>query len=349
MITRVLTLVLMMACLGCEDGWLEKIRGEPSSQEARTDATSITWYMTLHAGSTYPQGNTIVGLGSEAEAVNTIPIKSTIPTGLHINKPRSMLLLSDGRLLLANGNHPDSAIYVFGLPNWQGQRAFLDLLTHLDHEDPLLQHPYDMAEGPDGSIYVSCQDSAVVLRYAGLNVDRPGQPLGVHSEVGPGCFIPPHSDHAHGLKSPRGLTFGPDGLLYVADRDHASVTAWNPQDGSFVRTVASAKDGLKRPIQIVFSDDGRLFIGDHGAKTVWVSKPSKKGLDHFIHKKEHRVKQPSALVIEDDWLYVGDRDRKNIRRFNLKDATPEATIWLDELPDSPEFLLRNVSKSATKR
>ena len=297
--------------------------------------------MTLHAGPAYPQGNTIVGLGDDASAINTIPIKSTIPNGLLMGKPRDMLLMPDGRMLVAIGRIHESAIFMLGLPNWQGQRAFLDLFARHGDEDPLLKHPYDMASGPDGSIYVTCQDSMVVLRYSGLNHDRPGTPLGLYPEIGPACFIPPRSSHAHGLIEPRGLAIGPDGLLHIVDRSEPSVTAWDMTDGSFVRKVASSKDGLKKPIQIIFSDDGRMFIGDRGANTVWVSKHSDNKLKHFIHKKEDRPQLPSALAIDEHWLYVGDRQTKSIQRYKLDDGTPGSPVWLPDLPDSPEFLMKN--------
>ncbi|MEE2906414.1 MAG: hypothetical protein VX527_01135 [Planctomycetota bacterium] len=345
MFLRLASLVLLLVLTACDEAWLEKIRGQPQDNQS----TSIQWYLTLHAGPTYPQGNTIIGLGADSSAITTIPLEKTIPSSLSIGKPRSMLIQPDGRMLVASSKHDQSAIFILGLPNWQGQRAFLNVFAHRGQQDSLLIHPYDMVQAPGGDIFVTCQDSATVLRFSGPVAKQPGQPLGNYPSIGPGCFVPPRTSDPKGLKDPRGLAIGPDGLLYVVDRGDASITAWNMKDGSFVRTVASSKDGLIKPIQIIFSQSGHMFVGDRGAHTVWVAQHPDSKLKHFISKETDRPQLPSALAVDDKWLYVGDRQTKTIQRFNLEDGTPEEPAWLGRLPDEPEFLILNTRPEGARQ
>lgn len=305
------------------------------------------WYLDLHGGQAQPGTNNVVGLSPDGDGTVVIPDNATFPGDFRIMKPRDMLLLEDGRLVLTSSEQDHSGLFLFGPPNWQGRRAFLDALALESRENPLLSHPYGMTRGPDGSIYVSCQDSSTVLRYGNPLSTRSGEPLTAWPKVGPGCWIPPHKHHKHGLHAPRGIAFGWDGHLYVSDRDKG-VSAWD-KEGRFVRIVADKHSGLVKPIQIVFDSRQRLFIGDRGAHTVWIIEGPDSKPRRFIPEDTHQPKLPSALAIDEDWLYVGDRDRREIRRYRLSDGTPDEKIWLKDLPDSPEFLLNIFSMDQDRR
>jgi sugar lactone lactonase YvrE len=67
----------------------------------------------------------------------------------------------------------------------------------------------------------------------------------------------------HGIHAVRGLAFGPDGLLYVSDRNAHRVYSYDLKTGERKAIVVSEEDGLKQPIQLAFSPDGNsLFVGD---------------------------------------------------------------------------------------
>ncbi len=308
---------------------------------------TTTWYLDLHGGKDNPGANNVVGLTSDGEGTVIIPSEDTFPDDFRIMKPRAMLLLDDGRLVLTSSQQNHAGLFIFGLPNWQGRRAFLDALAVESPENPLLSHPYGMTRGPDGSIYVSCQDSSTVLRYGNPLSDQGGRPITAWPKVGAACWIPPHKHHKHGLHAPRGIAFGWDDHLYVSDRDKG-ISAWNAK-GTFVRVVADKDSGLIKPIQIVFDSQQRLFIGDRGAHTVWIMDGPDSKPRRFIPEDTHQPKLPSALAIDEDWLYVGDRDRREIRRYRLSDGTPDEKIWLRDLPDSPEFLLNVIPGNPDRR
>ena len=52
------------------------------------------------------------------------------------------------------------------------------------------------------------------------------------------------------------------------------------------------------------------------------------------------MQEPSIITDDGTWVYVGDRETKCIRRFNISTGQMEAgEPWLDGLPISPEFLV----------
>lgn len=333
MTLRILIMSIFILLGSCKEDWDSSDTSTPSKTAQKT----TQWYLNMHGGNENPATNNVVGLTSDGEATVVVPISSTFPEGFKLMKPRSMHLLEDGRLLLTSSHQEHSGLFLFGLPNWQGSRAFLDAVAMESPDNPLLSHPYGMTIGPDGSIYVSCQNSSAVLRYGNPLGEDPGVPVTAWKKVGPGCWIPPHEHHKHGLHAPRGLAFGWDGHLYVSDRKKG-VSAWD-SEGKFVRMIADKDSGLIKPIQILFDDQDRLFIGDRGAHTVWIMDGPDSKPRRFIPEDTYQPKLPSALATDGTWLYVGDRDRREIRRYRLSDGTPDETPWLEDLPDSPEFLL----------
>src|SRR5262249_36039486 len=163
-------------------------------------------------------------------------------------------------------------------------------------------------------IYCSNQDSNTVTRYAGPGAQSPGEPLphpqalANMTSLPPGTFVPSARMAAHGIHSARGITFGPDGLLYVADRDAGHVSSYDPATGERKAIVISEQDGLKKPIQLAFSQDGRsLFVGDDGANCVWRKDLNEGSVVMFIKPGTGGLDAPSALLVSGDHLYVGNR------------------------------------------
>jgi WD40 repeat protein len=95
--------------------------------------------------------------------------------------------------------------------------------------------------------FVGSGDSEV-LRY-----DNSGNFLGV--------FITAGND----LVTPRGLTFGPDGNLYVCSVGNDRVLRYDGTTGAFIDAfVPAGSGGLKGPEVSIFKNDGFLYVSNFG-------------------------------------------------------------------------------------
>lgn len=95
--------------------------------------------------------------------------------------------------------------------------------------------------------YVSSFDNDAVVRF---NADT-GAPLGVFVSSGSG-----------GLNGPTGLTFGPDGNLYVSSFVfNQSVLRYHGKTGQFLGVfVTQQSGGLQGPMDLAFGPDGYLYV-----------------------------------------------------------------------------------------
>ncbi len=307
--------------------------------------SSTAWYVDLHGGTT-SDANHVIGLDSNGSATVVVDIPTTVSAGNALTLPRGMCLLPDGSLLVVSAFKNDTQILRYGPPDVGGRRAFLSVFVHGGAANPSLQHPYELAVGPDGNVYAANQDTQTITRYSGLHASSPGSPVAAPqgsdaalAGADPGVIVPSAKMSANGLDTPRGITFGPDGLLYAVDRD-ARVTAWDPSSGKQVRVVVDQSDGLQKAIQAHFlAGTDTMLIGDRGAKTVWKTTSRGGAVQRFLPESV-KIEEPSIVTSDSDWVYVGDRATKSIRRFHIGSGQPEpGAPWVDGLPDPPEFLI----------
>jgi glucose/arabinose dehydrogenase len=84
----------------------------------------------------------------------------------------------------------------------------------------------------------------------------PEQPINLPPGFAVGVF-------AQGLNGPRMLAIGPDGQLYVADRDANRIVRLPDQNGDGVAdAIQVVADDLDRPSSLAFYNDGSLYIGE---------------------------------------------------------------------------------------
>jgi len=126
--------------------------------------------------------------------------------------------------------------------------------------------PGAMVFGPDGHLYVTCAvgDVGLVLRYDGTTGDPLPGPL---AAPGTAEFV---RDESGELIDPHGLTFGPDGHLYVSSQgavavspgDADRVLRYDGQTGAYIDMfVETGSGGLDVPMGIVFGPwDGDLYV-----------------------------------------------------------------------------------------
>lgn len=95
-------------------------------------------------------------------------------------------------------------------------------------------------------LFVSGVDSANVVRFDG----KTGKRVSV--------FVPSRNG---GLSGVHGITFGPDGHLYVNNRNRHSILRYHGRTGALIDTfVPAGTGGLDTNIGILFGPDGHLYV-----------------------------------------------------------------------------------------
>jgi glucose/arabinose dehydrogenase len=120
---------------------------------------------------------------------------------------------------------------------------------------PGLNNPFDLAFGPNGNLFVSS-------RFSGPN--QLGQILEFNgttgAPVGTGIFV--QGSNA-GLRDPLGLTFGPNGNLFVVDGYNGQVLEYDSMTGAPVGTGVFVPAG-GASFGLAFGPNGNLFVGKGG-------------------------------------------------------------------------------------
>ena len=116
--------------------------------------------------------------------------------------------------------------------------------------------------------------SAIVTQGAAGSVSRyapPANQTAVGTQLQPPAgsndesraFLP----HANGLDSPAGMTFGPDGDLYVASPSGNRINRYDGSTGAFERSITAG--GFGDPRGLVFGADGLLYITSGSQRKVF--------------------------------------------------------------------------------
>ncbi|MEK8019718.1 MAG: RHS repeat-associated core domain-containing protein, partial [Candidatus Parabeggiatoa sp.] len=219
--------------------------------------------------------------------------------------------------------------------NFQGYSGDGGLAT-----EALLFHPYDLAFGPDGLLYIADTYNHCIRR---INEDGT-----ISTIAGNGS---PYFSGDGGLASeaefhyPSGLAFAPDGSLYIADESNHRIRRISV-DG-IVTTVAGRHFGfdgdggpatsalLADPSNIAFDSEGNLYIADtfnhrirHLSVNGIITTIAGSGQTGYFgggfsgdywRATEAELNKPEGIALSPDGsLYIADRNNQRIRRVNVE-------------------------------
>ncbi|HEV2719543.1 MAG TPA: hypothetical protein VG323_05960, partial [Thermoanaerobaculia bacterium] len=189
-----------------------------------------------------------------------------------------------------------------------------------------------LAVGPDGSLYISSQNYIHRITPAGILERVAGGGTAALPDIGTKAALDAH------LSFPRGMAFGPDGSLYVADQFNYIVRRITP-DGitsTFAGTgrgavgpdgVPATNSELARPVDVSVTKDGVVYIVDQGGvvrrvgtdgiiTTIAGSNSASGASGDGGPARDALFLRPAAIAVGDDGnVYVEDTDAARIRRI----------------------------------
>jgi DNA-binding beta-propeller fold protein YncE len=145
----------------------------------------------------------------------------------NMNSPTGMAFSPDGQYLLV-GDQTGDRVMRFSATTG----AFVDVFVSANSGG--LDHPFDLAFGPNGNLYVSSVNTGRVLSFNGSTGAF------VRSFLGVG-----------GYQVPLGIAFDQDGTLYVADWGENKLQKFNSVTGQHLGVILAA-GGLDHPYFICF-------------------------------------------------------------------------------------------------
>ena len=158
-----------------------------------------------------------------------------------LNEPRGLLFDSDV-LYVANYGSNDVLRY-------DSIGSFKDVISDID-----LSGPTDVTIGPDdGWLYVSSTENDSILAFELDSLTRVKLFDNVES---------PPPDPADVLDAPHGITFGPDGNLYVANTNANNILRFNSVDNALGVFGETENGSIVSPTDVFFGPDGNLYVSD---------------------------------------------------------------------------------------
>ena len=252
-----------------------------------------------------------------------------------------MAIGPDGNLYVTESNTVASRVLKFGRVNADGlTRNFLgNAVTPITSYG--LVHPYYLTFDPLGNLYMTAQNTNIVLRVFGPNSPLFGtaMPLSTFLQenypngiFAPGTFIPASTARPDvppftsvpttqggltllGPNSVRGMAFGPNHTVYVADQAHNRVAVYDSDSGALLQIVADSHTQL--PVQVFYNiHDGLIYIGCPGSNRIQRYDPNTNILSDFIHDSTHLGTVSGIAFGEDGNFYAANRSDMKIYKYD---------------------------------
>jgi hypothetical protein len=306
------------------------------------------WYITFHGGEGRQDLNNIHVFSETGQELRKALDHSTLPSNVELRELRGFEFGPDGDLYVANAYQEYSQVLRFaGAPDANGRHEFRQVFIQGDKQtNPALDHPFSIAFDGSGDLYVSSQGSNIVARFFGPNREAAlrGTPMtlpgGIQTATGlpAGTFVPPATHFPDGVKAVRHALIGPEGHLYVADRDADCVRVYDGQSGAYLEAITS--DDLSKPIHLLFTPDQKsLLIGSCGNDAIVRYDLERLSTDVLVPSRTGGLDAPSGLAFgAEGRLYVACRTKNQVLRFDPRTGKPDPAPFIAGLADNPEFL-----------
>ena len=268
---------------------------------------------------------------------------------LELRELRGFAFGPDGDLYVTNAHKDDSQVLRFaGQLDAAGKHAFREVFVERHAANPGLHHPFDVAFGPDRNLYVPSQDTNLVGRYFGPQASdgERGAPMPQPEALRqidakdppPGTFVPSHEHVPSGVRTVRRAIFGPDGDLYVADRDADSVKRYHGKSGHLRREYQHKH--LRAPVHLLFRvSDGALLVGSRDHHAIFAVDTATGETRLLIEPEAGGLRAPAGMAHGPDGkLYVCSRETRQILRYDATTGEPDDPPFIDDLEDFPEFI-----------
>ena len=307
------------------------------------------WYITFHGGEHSHEWNNIHSYDLDGKPLGKALETHSFPGDLKLRELRGFAFGPDGDLYVANAYKDASQVLRFGgVPGSDGKHPFREVYVEQHHANPGLDHPFDVAFGPDNHLYVPSQDTNVVGRYYGPRATdgQAGQPMpfppalsaGDLKKLLPGTFVPSEKHAPRGVRTVRRAIFGPEGNLYVADRDTDSIKQYDGVSGAYQREYRHHR--LTKPVHLAFRSNERVLLaGSRDDNAVFAIDTDTGAVSSLIASGVGGLEAPAGMAFGPDGkLYICSRETKQILRFNATTGKPDPEPFIDGLEDYPEFI-----------
>lgn len=209
----------------------------------------------------------------ELEAVNVIGEEGTAPG--QFQGPRGLAVAADDSVYVADTfNHRIQHLDPNGevLNTW-GSFSGAEASLAGNAEPGTFNEPWDVAVGPDGSVYVADTWNSRVQKFT-----PDGELLSAWGYFG-------QAETPQAMWGPRGIAVDSNGRVFVSDTGNKRVVVFDSQGES----LSVINLDLDEPVGLAFGPDGRLYIADTwNQRIIAVQEPS-----------------PNIFTLENSWLIDG--------------------------------------------
>jgi uncharacterized protein (TIGR03663 family) len=227
------------------------------------------------------------------------------------NNPHGVAVAADGSLYVADsGNHRIQHLSPEGdvLQVWGQQSPVMGG----DAPDGTFSEPWDVAIGPDGSVYVADTWNHRVQKFTSEGKFLAKWGFGISQNM----------DDPFGMYGPRGITVDADGLIYVTDTGNKRIIIYDA-DGQFVNQFGEGgfdANQFSEPVGIAVNSIGQMFVADTWNQRI----------------QALQIDSTSGLLPVTRWDVDGWYG-KGITNYPYIAASNDGHVWITD-PESPRIV-----------